>query len=69
MAFNKVSNLFCANLLRASWILSIKHYISHLFNNSALGRESIGRELEYLSEKELLFVVYKFSRVCRYSCS
>jgi hypothetical protein len=60
MAFNKVGNPFCANLLRASWILSIKYYIGHLFNNSALGRKSIGRELEYLSEKELLFVVCKF---------
>jgi hypothetical protein len=69
MAFYKVGNPFCANLLGASWILGIKHCIGHLFNNYALGRESVGRELEYLSKEDLLFVVCEFSGVCRCRCS
>jgi hypothetical protein len=42
MAFYKVGNLFCTDSLRVGWIFGLKHCIGHLFNNCALGRESIG---------------------------
>jgi hypothetical protein len=42
MAFHKVGNLVCTDCLRAGWIFGLKHCISYLFNNCALGRESVG---------------------------
>jgi hypothetical protein len=43
MAFYKVGYPFCTDCLRAGWILSPKYYVSYLFNNYALRRESVGR--------------------------
>jgi hypothetical protein len=42
MAFYKVGNPFYTDSLRVGWIFGLKHYIGYLFNNYALGRESIG---------------------------